>query len=196
VTTFWLPSEAASAASARRILDDLPRTREVREVCFFARFVTASLIANAVQHAGLPKDGLIRVHAEEDAERARIQVSHGGRGFDPLRAISRRLDGDRGVGLRFLDAVADRWGYRRDAEEMTIWFEIDLVEGCRPWRGREATSAGQTTGADAAVGNRLLRPRSGTQDEERWTSASGLPGNLCKLAGKRPRSSADRAAVS
>jgi hypothetical protein len=75
---------------------------------------------------------------ECDESTLHIELADHGRGVDPLSHLARyQRTGSRRNGIYLVDALADRWGYRR-REGTTIWFEIDLVPGRRPWHGREA----------------------------------------------------------
>jgi hypothetical protein len=68
----------------------------------------------------------------------RVEVADGGPGFDPPPMLRRHALGELSHrGLSLLNALADRWGFRRGPAGCAVWFELDLVPGRRAWMGRE-----------------------------------------------------------
>jgi anti-sigma regulatory factor (Ser/Thr protein kinase) len=135
-----VPLEASleAASRARRAIEDLPALRRLPDVCFIARLLGDELVSNALRHAGLRAGEPFRLIAECDQETVRIEVADHGPGVDPLSSLRAHLAGDlRHRGLSLLNALADRWGYRRGDGEFAVWFELDLVPGRRGWLGRD-----------------------------------------------------------
>lgn len=105
---------------------------------FTALVLLTELVTNSVRHAGLEPGSEIGLSIACDDAVLRVEVLDDGPGFDPLALFTeQRRREQRHRGIFFVDALADRWGYRRDPG-CVMWFEIDLVPGRRPWRGRVA----------------------------------------------------------
>ncbi|HXF97860.1 MAG TPA: ATP-binding protein [Gaiellaceae bacterium] len=135
-----LSASPSAAREARRIVAALPQLVDP-DLAFTAQLLTSELVANSVRHAGLAPGDSIALAVRSDGERIRVEVEDGGPCFDPLAFLVRHRRSDEGHhGLVLVDALADRWGFRR-GERCCVWFEIDLVPGRRPWRGREPLRA-------------------------------------------------------
>jgi anti-sigma regulatory factor (Ser/Thr protein kinase) len=138
-----LRASATSLQAARGIVDEQAELGLYPDLQFAAQLLTSELVANAFKHAGLGVDDLVALCIECSDETLYVEVRDGGAGFDPLAHIAeyqRRNDSYRGLFL--VNALADRWGFRRGTNECCLWFELELVPGRRPWRGREAISRG------------------------------------------------------
>jgi anti-sigma regulatory factor (Ser/Thr protein kinase) len=109
------PASSTAVGAARRSLSQHPALAE--DLRRDMALVASEVVANAVLHGGCAPDGAVRVHAEYGAGSARITVTDGGAGFDPVTA-PRREDG--GFGLRIIDTLADRWGVAPGS----VWFEL------------------------------------------------------------------------
>jgi anti-sigma regulatory factor (Ser/Thr protein kinase) len=85
--------------------------------------LTSELVSNAVLHAGMAstQDIVVKVAGGDSL---RVEVLDEGPGFDPG---DRRTFGDAngGLGLRFVDQLAARWGTEREDGHHTVWFELD-----------------------------------------------------------------------
>jgi len=117
-----LPASPEAAAEARHALDELTsalpdgRARDVR-------LLVSELVTNAVRHADLRTDDLIRLVVDLADHTLRVEVHDPGGGFvpttpspDPARPS--------GWGLYLVAELADRWGV--DSDEATlVWFELD-----------------------------------------------------------------------
>ena len=137
-STVRLRAEGEAAQEARRLLGEVPELSRFPDVCFTAQLLTAELVSNVVRHAGLQPEESFRLDVDCGDDRVAVSVLDGGLGYDPLAVLGDHAAvraGHRGVAL--VNALADRWGYRRGPGEIEVWFEIDLVPGRRPWRGRE-----------------------------------------------------------
>jgi anti-sigma regulatory factor (Ser/Thr protein kinase) len=131
-----LPLSAAPRL-ARRGLEQVGELAHYPDLRFTAQLLASELVANTVRHAGLAADQALTLSVECDEETLRVEVVDVGPGFDALEFLAGRHR--RGVhhrGILLVDALADRWGFCR-GDGFRVWFEIDLVPGRRPCRGRE-----------------------------------------------------------
>jgi anti-sigma regulatory factor (Ser/Thr protein kinase) len=136
-----LPVSAAAPAIARRALEAVDELERYSDLRFAAQLLSSELVANSVRHAGLATEEALTLSVECGEETLRVEVRDGGAGFNALTVLAEHARGDqRYRGIYFVDALADRWGFRRGECGCHIWFEIDLVPGRRPWRGRERIS--------------------------------------------------------
>jgi anti-sigma regulatory factor (Ser/Thr protein kinase) len=118
--------EPGAAHSARRALDGLVPELGA-DLVRAVQLLATELIGNAVTHAGLGGRGLIDLEVLVDADRVRVVVADGGRGFEPQAHVIDPQD-HRGRGLQLVEHVADRWGVQNHGKNR-VWFEIDrLVE--------------------------------------------------------------------
>jgi anti-sigma regulatory factor (Ser/Thr protein kinase) len=124
-------------ARVRRIVAALDELADYPDVRFAAQLLASELAANCVLHAGLDDAQSFAFCLECYQETLRVEVTDGGPGVNPLALLAKRDSCERHHGLSLVDALADRWGFRYEARSFCIWFEIDLVPGRRPWRGRE-----------------------------------------------------------
>jgi anti-sigma regulatory factor (Ser/Thr protein kinase) len=127
---------------ARGAVEDVPGLAELEDIRFVTALLTTELVANAVRHAGIGQDDRISLVVETDGGGAvHVEVADTGSGFFPLPYAQPRGLARVEHGLHLVDVLADRWGYRCDALGCVVWFEVDLVAGRRPWRGRMPCSA-------------------------------------------------------
>jgi hypothetical protein len=134
-----LPASGRAQRVARGVVESMPRVAEHSDLLFAGQLLASELAGNAVRHAGPTTDESILLVAECDGETLRLEVADEGPGFDPLGMLvwhERSKEPYHGIVL--VNALSDRWGFRRADEGMRVWFELDLVPGRRPWRGRDA----------------------------------------------------------
>jgi anti-sigma regulatory factor (Ser/Thr protein kinase) len=117
-----LARDPDSAAEARRALGEVsdhisPRRLED------ARLLVSELVTNAIRHAGLDDDDVIKLVVMAGDRALRIEVCDPGPGFevgvpapDPARPS--------GWGLYLVRELSDRWGVER-SEQTRVWFELD-----------------------------------------------------------------------
>ena len=111
-----------SAAEARRALGEVSDHLSPRRL-EDARLLVSELVTNAIRHAGLDADDVIRLVVVTGDRALRIEVCDPGTGFevaepqpDPARPS--------GWGLYLVRELSDRWGVERN-EETRVWFELD-----------------------------------------------------------------------
>lgn len=114
------PALSTSVGAARRSLSQHPALAE--DLRRDMALVASEVVANAVLHGGCGPHDAVRIRAEYRLGSARITVSDGGPGFDPVTA-PRRQDG--GFGLRIVDTLAERWGIAPGS----VWFELASPAG-------------------------------------------------------------------
>jgi anti-sigma regulatory factor (Ser/Thr protein kinase) len=117
-----LARDPDSAAEARRALGEVSDHLSPRRL-EDARLLVSELVTNAIRHAGLDDDDVIRLVVVTGDRVLRIEVCDPGQGFeiaepapDPARPS--------GWGLYLVRELSDRWGVER-SEETRVWFELD-----------------------------------------------------------------------
>jgi anti-sigma regulatory factor (Ser/Thr protein kinase) len=111
-----------SAAEARRALGEVSDHLSPRRL-EDARLLVSELVTNAIRHAGLDDDDVIRLVVVSGDRALRIEVCDPGPGFDvgePTPDPARPT----GWGLYLVRELADRWGVERN-ELTRVWFELD-----------------------------------------------------------------------
>jgi anti-sigma regulatory factor (Ser/Thr protein kinase) len=111
-----------SAAEARRTLGEVSDHLSPRRL-EDARLLVSELVTNAIRHAGLDDDDVIRLVVVSGDRALRIEVCDPGPGFDvgePTPDPARPT----GWGLYLVRELADRWGVERN-ELTRVWFELD-----------------------------------------------------------------------
>jgi anti-sigma regulatory factor (Ser/Thr protein kinase) len=132
-----LPASSDAPRLSRQLVGLVSALAKYPDLRFAAQLLTSELVANSVRHARSPVDLGPTLTVECDDETLRVEVIDSAGGFDALGLLAehhRRRQRHRGIFL--VDALADRWGFRR-GEGSGVWYEIDLVPGRRPWRGRQ-----------------------------------------------------------
>jgi anti-sigma regulatory factor (Ser/Thr protein kinase) len=132
-----LPATPGATRLARGAVEDLPELHAYPDLQFVAALLTTELVSNAVRHAGIGKDEPVALLVAANGDAVHVEVSDPGPGFFPLPHTRSRPGRRLEHGLHLMDVLADRWGFRCDALGCCLWFDLDLVPGRRPWRGRE-----------------------------------------------------------
>ncbi|MFJ3207514.1 ATP-binding protein [Streptomyces flaveolus] len=94
--------------------------------------ITAELCANAVRHGRVPgRDFHVRLAAEADGGRLRVEVSDTRAERRPVTAGPAEPDAESGRGLLLVTALAEDWGVtdRRGGPGKTVWA---ILSTCRP----------------------------------------------------------------
>ena len=86
------------------------------------RLLVSELVTNSVRHSGAERE-LVRLMVTSRGGTVRVEVSDGGRGFQP-RARTKAQDEVGGWGLHLVDRLADRWGVET-GRRTRVWFELD-----------------------------------------------------------------------
>jgi anti-sigma regulatory factor (Ser/Thr protein kinase) len=133
-----LPSRQDAVDRGRAAIEQVSELETFDDLRFTAQLLTSELIANAVQHPDHNETSVIQLTIECDHQVLRVEVADNGSGFNPLATLQplARHTGDH-YGIDLVNAMSDRWGYRRSHAQFTIWFELDLIPGRRLWHGRE-----------------------------------------------------------
>ena len=132
-----LPASIVAPGRARRLVEQVRELADYPDLLFAARLLASELTANSVRHAGLHGHQPISFVLECDGDTLSVEIADGGPAFDALGVLARhRRNEERFRGITLVNALADRWGFRC-GDLGCVWFEIDLVPGRRPWRGRE-----------------------------------------------------------
>ena len=131
-----LPATPGASRLARGAVEDVPELYGYPDLQFVTALLATELVSNAVRHAGLAEDDLVGLVVEATNGTVHVEVSDPGPGFFPLPHTRSRPGRRLEHGLHLMDVLADRWGYRCDAPGCCLWFDLDLVPGRRPWRGR------------------------------------------------------------
>jgi anti-sigma regulatory factor (Ser/Thr protein kinase) len=89
-----------------------------------ARLLVSELVANSVRHARIGPDDTIRVTAEVEDGRLRVDVIDGGGGGGPPVAggIRPSPGSESGWGLFLVETLATRWGHGTGR----YWFELEI----------------------------------------------------------------------
>jgi anti-sigma regulatory factor (Ser/Thr protein kinase) len=132
-----LHASLTALREARAVIRHLDGVAPYPDLCFVAELLTTELVSNVLRHAGIQAGEPFRINIDCDADTLRVEVHDSGAGFDPLALLRIHSTNDgRHRGIFLIHALADRWGSRRD-HGCCLWFELDLIPGRRPWRGRE-----------------------------------------------------------
>lgn len=89
-----------------------------------ARLLVSELVANSMRHARLGPNDTIRVTAEVDNGRLRVDVFDGGRGGAPpvAEGIRPTPGAESGWGLYLVETLATTWGHGPGR----YWFELEI----------------------------------------------------------------------
>jgi anti-sigma regulatory factor (Ser/Thr protein kinase) len=89
------------------------------------RLLVSELVTNAIRHAGLRAQDVIRVHLSIAGAHLRVEVWDPGAGFEPGTPDPDLTDPG-GWGLYLVDQLAARWGVE-SGEQTLVWFELELA---------------------------------------------------------------------
>jgi anti-sigma regulatory factor (Ser/Thr protein kinase) len=110
-----LPARAESVVLARRAVEAMALDPGRRGA---VKLLVSELVTNAIEHARLQPDDRIELVARLRVDGSlRVEVRDPGRGVRDHAA--------RGLGMRIVDRVADRWGVDRRNGLTCVWFELD-----------------------------------------------------------------------
>jgi anti-sigma regulatory factor (Ser/Thr protein kinase) len=117
-----LTRDPDSAAEARRALGEVSDHLSPRRL-EDARLLVSELVTNAIRHAGLDDDDVIRLVVVTGDRALRIEVCDPGQGFEVSEPVPDPARPS-GWGLYLVRELSDRWGVER-TEETRVWFELD-----------------------------------------------------------------------
>ena len=115
-------SAAAEARAALTALDGMIDAGSLDDI----RLLVSELVTNSVRHSGAA-GALVRLDVESRGRTTRVEVSDGGRGFEPRlrepRPREKAHDEVGGWGLHLVDRIAARWGVQT-GRRTRVWFEL------------------------------------------------------------------------
>ncbi len=117
-----LAPEPASAAVARRFIDERLTSWKLDDWIGRANLVATELVSNAVRHSGSLTD--MRLHYVPD----RLIIAVGDRDQSLPRRMDPALDDERHRGLFLVDTYSKRWGTRRTGSGKVVWAELSTTE--------------------------------------------------------------------
>jgi anti-sigma regulatory factor (Ser/Thr protein kinase) len=85
--------------------------------------LVTELVTNAVRHAGVGPDGLLRMEFRLWPQSVRVDVTDPGIDFARIRP---RSSGSGGWGLVLVDRIASDWGVGRRTSGTCVWFEVEF----------------------------------------------------------------------
>jgi anti-sigma regulatory factor (Ser/Thr protein kinase) len=88
------------------------------------RLLVSEVVTNAVRHAGLTSDDVIRLRFLTGDGQLRVEVTDPGSGFEP-RKRDPDLNRPGGWGLYLVEQLAERWGVETSGRTL-VWFELPL----------------------------------------------------------------------
>jgi anti-sigma regulatory factor (Ser/Thr protein kinase) len=118
VAALRLPVDTTSPRRARRFVRDQLHQWGRAELADAAELMVSELVTNAIVHAQSPSELL----ACDDGETLRVEVVDWGDGTLVLRDPD--PGSSNGRGLRFVDALAARWGFAPNGRGKRVWFEL------------------------------------------------------------------------
>jgi anti-sigma regulatory factor (Ser/Thr protein kinase) len=115
-----MPAVSAVLTDLRSAFAELPVSASALDD---ARLMVSELVANSMRHARLAPNDTIRVKAEVENGRLRVDVIDGGRGGAPSVAggIRPSPGAESGWGLYLVETLATRWGHAVGR----YWFELE-----------------------------------------------------------------------
>jgi len=116
-----MPAVSGALTDLRSALAELPVPASALDD---ARLLVSELVANSMRHARIGPDDTIRVKAEVEMSRLRVDVIDGGRGGGPPLAggIRPSPGAESGWGLYLVETLASRWGHGAGR----YWFELEI----------------------------------------------------------------------
>jgi anti-sigma regulatory factor (Ser/Thr protein kinase) len=121
-----LEPHPASPAIARDHARDFVGTWVRADVVDDLSLLVTEVVANAIRHAGSD----IRLEMSMSPAVVRVEVFDGSSELPVLRHPVPTSDSGRG--LRLVDALATRWGSRRQLDGKVVWFELRLLLAATP----------------------------------------------------------------
>lgn len=121
-----LPAEPASAATARRYVQDWVAGlgRQEASVCDAAVLCVSELVSNALQHTA---SHVVTLTISRDGAGMRIEVGDES-SVDPVVRVA--PDGERGRGLGIVSSVTCGWGVEHHADDgKSVWATIAMDAG-------------------------------------------------------------------
>jgi len=114
-----LPPVEETAATARRLVATDCSTFGMAELADDAALLTSELVTNAVRHASEP----IELHVGNHRGGVVVAVTDDSAVMPVIPQLEQY--GERGRGIRLVDALAVQWGIERDASPgKTVWFHL------------------------------------------------------------------------
>lgn len=104
---------------ARGFVTEVPVAADHDEWADDARLLISELVSNAVAHTA---SGRIDVGVRVGDRSVRCEVVDDD--SEHLPSLRRWSGGERGHGLRLVDAIADRWGHDAHPRGKVVWFEL------------------------------------------------------------------------
>jgi anti-sigma regulatory factor (Ser/Thr protein kinase) len=122
-----MPSLSGALTDLRSAFAELPVPASALDD---ARLLVSELVANSMRHARLGPYDTIRVTAEIENGRLRVDVIDGGRGGGPPVAggIRPSPGAESGWGLYLVETLASRWGHGPGR----YWFELEIGSSASP----------------------------------------------------------------
>ncbi len=134
---YVLTASLSAPRTARQTLAGVRELARDGELLFIGQLLTAELVSNVLRHSNLEPGEEFLLGIECDEHTLTVEVTDAGAGFNGLQLLREYALADaHHRGLALINALADRWGFR-SGRGCRVWFELDLVPGRRPWRGRE-----------------------------------------------------------
>ena len=131
---FKLPAKMEARLWARRSVVEATPNLPIERSHDVALLVH-ELVVNSLQHAGLDADAMIEIELWGTERGVRIEVVDGGPG-PQCTIVPPTPHQTRGMGLFFVDRLADRWGVSEgpgpdgqdgsEPQAACVWFEIDF----------------------------------------------------------------------
>jgi len=117
-----LPAAPRSVAEVRSYLSGLlaDGPADVSAVVLLA----SELATNSLRHTTAGEDGTIALAVLAVGDVIRVEVADGGAPTTPCLRVQDDEFADGGRGLHLVDLLASRWGFTRDRDGTTTWFEI------------------------------------------------------------------------
>ncbi|WP_174567430.1 ATP-binding protein [Actinomadura kijaniata] len=121
--TITLPGVRPSVGSVRRFLRDLlPEDHPLRDDLVA---VGSETVSNAITHTASGREGgEVTVVLAAERGRYRLEVADDGAGGIRPHVKADSL-AENGRGMRIVEALASRWGYREDGERTVVWVEFE-----------------------------------------------------------------------
>ncbi|MEO3823285.1 ATP-binding protein [Actinomadura sp. B10D3] len=106
--------------------------------------VASETVANAIAHTASGREGgLVTVVLAVEAGAYRLEVGDdGAAGGRPH--VKPEAGAETGRGMRIVDALAERWGFRADGARTVVWAEFPAPPAAERGRGRGRDTDGET----------------------------------------------------